>query len=390
MKQFNKKILLFAFCMVFLAFGFTGAFFEGIKTEFCKLRSGILYGDPDSVSSFINQVENLSTKELRYHDRMLDLESVKKNLLGTRVVETEDALVVKADSERLFEPYLEADKAAIWEKVDKIRQIQQFAEESGAGFLYCMAPWAGSYEEGPANVPNATREYQTVMTQELSQRGIPYLDFSAVFQKMKLDPEEMFFRTDHHWKPAAGFAAYQAICEELDERYSFSAEKEYLRPDNYDIRTYKDWFLGAYGKKAGRFFTWSGADDFDVITPKFRTSLTETVSIREEAKTGSFAEVMLDQEKLKKDFYHVNTYAAYGGGDFRQQVIRNNMLPKGETVLVVRDSFACAVTPFLALQTGELHVIDDRPGEYPVGEQVDLRSYICDLKPDYVIVLKAF
>ena len=70
------------------------------------------------------------------------------------------------------------------------------------------------------------------------------------------------------------------------------------------------------------------------------------------------------------------------------QIIRNNLIPEGKKILILRNSFSCVITPFLALQAGELHIIDDREGDYPSGEKVNIENYIVTEKPDYVIEVK--
>ena len=85
--------------------------------------------------------------------------------------------------------------------------------------------------------------------------------------------------------------------------------------------------------------------------------------------------------------YHQNPYTVYSGGDHRLQIIRNNLNPKGKKMLIIRDSFACSVTPFLSLQAGELHLCDMR--DFLKGEKMNLASYIEQLKPDYVMILFA-
>ena len=92
-------------------------------------------------------------------------------------------------------------------------------------------------------------------------------------------------------------------------------------------------------------------------------------------------------ENMKKDYYKINTYATFSGGDFRLQIIKNNLNANGKKVLLIRDSFACVVAPFLALQTSELHVCDVRDYEYYVGDKLNIDEYIKEIKPDYVIVL---
>ena len=90
---------------------------------------------------------------------------------------------------------------------------------------------------------------------------------------------------------------------------------------------------------------------------------------------------------MEKDLYKKNTYAAYSGGDFRLQIMRNELNPDGKKILLIRDSFACAVAPFLALQTSELHICDMRNFEYFAGDKFYMDNYIREINPDYVLVL---
>ena len=90
---------------------------------------------------------------------------------------------------------------------------------------------------------------------------------------------------------------------------------------------------------------------------------------------------------MKKDYYNGSPYVTYSGGDFRLQIMKNNLTPDGKKILLVRNSYSCVVAPFLALQTSELHVCDMRDFSYFVGEKLNLEEYIKEISPDYVIVL---
>ena len=69
--------------------------------------------------------------------------------------------------------------------------------------------------------------------------------------------------------------------------------------------------------------------------------------------------------------------------------MKNNLNTHGKKVLLIRDSFACAFAPFLSLQTRELHICDVRDGDYYVGDKLNMKDYIQQIKPDYVLVLYA-
>lgn len=66
---------------------------------------------------------------------------------------------------------------------------------------------------------------------------------------------------------------------------------------------------------------------------------------------------------------------------------KNNLLEDGKKVLIIRDSSACIVTPFLALNTSELHIVDIRDFTDFVGDKLDIFEYIKTVKPDYVLML---
>jgi hypothetical protein len=59
----------------------------------------------------------------------------------------------------------------------------------------------------------------------------------------------------------------------------------------------------------------------------------------------------------------------------------NKLAPNDKKVLLVRDSFACAFTPFLAQSCAQLDTIDMR------AFQGTIAQYIVESKPDIVLFL---
>ena len=83
----------------------------------------------------------------------------------------------------------------------------------------------------------------------------------------------------------------------------------------------------------------------------------------------------------QQDWFNGNPYTYYAGGDYPIATITNHKNPDGPRVVLLRDSFACALTPFLALSCGELITIDLR------YFHDDLLSYVDWLEPDVVLVM---
>ena len=96
----------------------------------------------------------------------------------------------------------------------------------------------------------------------------------------------------------------------------------------------------------GKNFSWVGAEDFELITPKFDTDLTEEQPQSDLIRSGSFEEIAIHKELLRTDYYKVSAYNAYSGGNSRLQIFRNNKNKDGKKIVIVRDSYAMVVTPF--------------------------------------------
>ena len=387
MRKFNANSIVALFAIVFILLGLGGTCIKRLGFASLELVSALGQGDTAAVLEYRSAVDDITGKGLSYHAMLMDIDSARNNLLGTRVIVKDDSTVIKAVSGKLMEQVERVDDEDIDDAVARIRELQAVAEEHGAGFLYCAAPRKELYEETPGNATNAFKDNYERFVMALRSAGIPLLDCSLVLEEPPLRPEDAFFITDHHWKPTVGFAVAGSICERLASLYGFSYDERLTDLSNYTVTTYPNWFLGSLGKKVGTYFTWQGADDFDLITPDFETAFIEEQPMKGEVRRGAFEDTVLDMANMEKDHYGLIPYATYCGGDYRLQIFTNLQKPDGKKILLVRDSYASVVAPFLALQASELHICDVRDYEYFVGDKLDLGAYISQIEPDYVIVL---
>lgn len=384
MKRFNKNIIVFAICILFIIGGYNVKTVRKVISE----TKGLL-ASGKSVSDYTDRVDMILSERMNYHDFLMDINSVKENIQGTRIINKEDTCIVKSDSGKLVSPCLHMpSKSAVQDEIgSEVAAYYRIAEKNNAGFLSVVVPPKAMYESMPKNVTDYSREKYQLQLQVLEEMNIPTLRLNESLEQNSVEIEKLFFSTDHHWTPNIGFLTSNYICEDLQSRYGFSYNETYTDIKNYDVQKYRNWFLGSYGKKVGTFFSWNGADDFDLIVPKFETSFSEEKPFKDEIRKGEFRDTLLFMENLKKDYYKVNTYATYSGGDFRLQIMRNQLNPQGSKIVLIRDSYACVVAPFLALQASELHIIDVREGEDYVGDIVDVEGYVRRIKADYVVVI---
>ncbi|MBE6008995.1 MAG: hypothetical protein E7235_07340 [Lachnospiraceae bacterium] len=390
MKRLNQNILVFIISALIIFSGlFSKALWAGIKDSALEFLVGVSEdGVFKSFSCFSDNMEKISSEKLSYHSLFMDINSVFLNSVNTKVVVKDSTAVVKTSSGYLANPRPLMKWEELEDRADKVRGIYEMAERNNAKFLYVMAPSKGYSLNYPSNIEDFTKENCDNFAISLKNRDIPNLNLIEKKSEQGITDEEMFFITDHHWRPEYALWASGEICKELDRLYGFEYDKKLTDISNYEIKTYKDWFLGSQGKKVGSYFTSLGRDDINIILPKFETSLSEAQPLKNHYREGAFSDTVMYMENIeKRDLYNLNPYVSYSGGDFREQIITNKLKPDGAKVLLIRDSFACAAAPFLSLNTKSLYITDVRDYEYYVGSKINVYEYIEKIKPDYVLVL---
>ena len=274
MKKVNKNSLLCIFVSIFLLAGIRGDCSKQLVQSVKSMLTGVEQRDFNKIVVFRDNVDRISGKNLSYHDKLMDLYSLKENLLGTRVIDKSETLVVKADSGTLLGNFQNQipDEEQIEKKASDISKLQKMVQENGAKYLYCVRPKKTFCDGCPENVISYDKENHESLLKQLEKKEITYLDITAKLQQKNLDIDDIFFYTDHHWKPMIGFEVTGILCKEMNDRHGFKYHPEYLDIANYNVKIYENQFLGSYGKKVGTYFTWHGLDDFELITPKFETA----------------------------------------------------------------------------------------------------------------------
>lgn len=387
MKKISKNMILTVLLFVIILVGFCNInYIYFLKNSVVNLATNVrTYGVFEAMTMFADEVENVSTEQLAYHDVCVNLNSAFMRLTNKRVVEKDDVTVVKMDNGMLAEEASRIPEDNITAFADAVQKLQ---EDTGVPVTYVMAPEKGYAGGFPKNAENYIAENCDSFLAKLEERNINYLDLRVNMAKDGMTVEESFFVTDHHWKPAVGLWTANQICEKLQADYGFSYNSDLLNIENYTIDTYTNTFLGSEGRKTGIYYTKEGLEDFDVIYPKFSTDLTVTNEIENTEVSGAFKDTVLNTKHLDYDTpYQSWLYNTYSDGDNAVQVIKNNSIQDGKTVLVVRDSFAGVVSPFLSLECKELHMLDLRTDVIGTDRVESVSEYAKQIKPDYILIL---
>ena len=386
----KKNIFVFVISAFIVIWGMVCTpFWTGVKYNTVMfVKNCLSSGFFTALQTYADSMEKATTDNLSYHSTFMDINSVYMSAVNTRIVEKSDSIVIKSKNGYLLNLKYYVNDTSLENRVQKLNEVYNCAKENGAEFLYVMAPSKGYTIACPQNIADFTKDNCDRFSAFMKDAGVPYLNLIDSMSEQGITEEEMFFATDHHWRPQYGMWASEQICNRLSSDYGFEYDKKYNDISNYKVTTLKDWFLGSQGKKVGRYFSPHGCDDIDVILPDFETSMTEEQPAKDQKRVGSFEDTVMYMENIEtKDHYGLNPYAAYSGGDFREQIITNKLNTDGKKIMLIRDSFSCAMAPFLSLNTSKLYVVDVRDSAFYVGEKIRVSEYIQRIKPDYVVVM---
>jgi hypothetical protein len=344
-------------------------------------NENIKFKTPDILKRIIAKGNNLSTNDVIMKTKFIELNGLFNRTLGKRVVDDVDKSynVAKLDNGYLA---FTNPKIDITEYAKKMDDFNKFLSERNIPLLYVQAPYKISKYDPqlPTGFVNYTNQNDDNLLTELSKANIRTLDLREEIVRDNLSHYDMFFKTDHHWIPEAGVWAAKKISYLLRDNYGFTINEDNYNINNYNIETYKNWFLGSQGKRVG--VTYGGDDDIDIITPKFKTDFNFLVPTSNINRSGEFKDTMFSYNLInKKDYYNLSPYESYIGGNYDLNLITNNNNINNKRILLVRDSFSCAMSPFLAMSCKNLDIIDLR------YYTASIKSYIDKNKPDVVIFM---
>lgn len=330
--------------------------------------------------------ESAVNAALRRGNLAVELYGGALRLMGKRVSEdasVADYTVVRMDNGAITFCNLETetlpDNSAA---ADEVAGWAQALEQAEIPLLYVTYPKKTPRTDNglPPDIPDWPVLKMNALVEHMRERGVDVLDLRDTFEG-RGDYSDLFYRTDHHWNIEGGFFAFQTICETLRAEYGVAMDPWFEDASHYHWDVLENWFLGSQGKRVGSLF--AGVDDFTVMTPDFETDFTFSIPSRETVRKGTMEETILFPERIgEKDYYNANPYTYYAGGDYDYVTIENHRNPDGPSILVVRDSMTCALTPFLALDCSKLTLIDTR---YFQG---DVAAAALELQPDIVLVTR--
>lgn len=172
-------------------------------------------------------------------------------------------------------------------------------------------------------------------TELLRESQIPFADTLRAHAR-----EPVFYRTDHHWTTRGAFYGGQALLNSLN--------KEPLKEDDFTVKTVSTNFNGTLYSQSG--IHWLTPDTMEYWVEEDGLRVTSWRSGQPEAGKLYETEYLAQKDQ----------YSSFLGGNQPLCVIRNETIQDGGKLLLIRDSYADALAPFLAQRFSEVHLLDLR------------------------------
>lgn len=304
-----------------------------------------------------------------------------QQMLGKKAIEdvSPDDRVIKLNNGYLTFLYKWKDMKS---PANHLIHFNQSLKELHIPLLYIQAPF--KIDKYNTQLPEGLKDTTNQNADEFLSYidgAVDYVDLREEIYKDGLSHYELFFKTDHHWKPEAAFWAYGKIRQILDEKYGFDIDAEYGNFSRYEVKKYENYFLGTQGKRAGLLY--AGTDDISLIYPKFETKFIFKVPDRGIEKNGDFLHTMFDFKHVeRRDYFGKDPYSVYAGTDYPLNIITNQTTSSRKKIVLIKDSFFRPLSLFLAMDCEKIYIVDLRR----YNNKFSLLAFIKAIKPDIVLV----
>ena len=222
---------------------------------------------------------------------------------------------------------------------NNVAALNSFAKKTAMPFYVVPVP-SGSQEQPdrlPYSAPNHDQHDELASIQTALGTNAKVIDlFSTLSDKSGKD---YYFKTDHHWNAYGAYEGYSALVTAMGVTPAPQSD--------FDFKAASNAFYGTLYSKA---VLSNQAPDI-LYLPIYKKQMALTQQTGKQSHNSIYWEEYLQ----KKD-----KYSTFLGGNHSVDVVKNASIKNGRKLLIIKDSFANSMIPFLATNFSEIHIIDLR------------------------------
>ena len=336
----------------------------------------VVLKDRSSLPATEAEYEAVMEKALRPWDGVKEIAGTANLLLRPVMSAVDGETVVRTEGNYLL-PFHSGISFDTDLAVRKVGELRDRCAEQGIPVLFVSFPSKATYTEHSAEeygIRSDDAQTRARLLEGIRALGIPTLDMAGVLKDQGRTEEEVFYRTDHHWRTWAGLFAARATAKFLRDETSAETHPELLEEERFHMTAFPYGWLGETGRKVSA--TWAGTlDDYLLYEPDDDTVFDYAV-LSAKTETEGFFSDFIDEDLLsgKPDLYSDSYHYAYMKDVGAITRLRNET-GSGANILMIRDSYAIPVAPFLAMATGELTCWDMRKNSEKLFSYIDRHSF---------------
>ena len=237
----------------------------------------------------------------------------------------------------LIEKTSEVNKKQLDRNLKAINSFKENNPDLKVGFM--LAPNAVNIEKDslPKSADCLDQNKQMDDIYNRIDDSIKKIDLRSTLEKHK--DEYLYYKTDHHWTSLASYYSYQKLAS------SFKLDK--TNKNDYKIYPVADSFEGTLANKTGSM---NIKDEIDIYVPKTKTDYVVT-----DESTNKKSRTIYHSEALETK----DQYAVFMGGN--KSLFHINIdNDSNKHLLLIKDSYANSLIPFLIPEYASITVIDPR------------------------------
>ena len=340
--------------------------FSEVENRNLEQLPAVDFGTPEKLfrdgnffnGQFMRDFETYTTDQFIGRDAWVDLKARTERALGKK----ENNNVYFADNDTLITRF---DQPAADRVTENLNYVNKFVENVDIPVVFSLIPsqaciWADRLPEG---APNASQTDLMAQAQE-AVTGATWADVYTPLMEHK--DEDIFYRTDHHWTSLGAYYGYTGLASALG--YTPVSLTDYTPT----VRSTE--FYGTVFSSSG--VRWVKPDTITTYVPD------DGITVVSHTYDNSGNPVEEQRALYVESFLSVkDKYSMFLGGNQSLGVVTNTNNPDGPKLLIIRDSYADSLVPFLTAHYSEIHLIDPR------YYHLSVKDYVAQNGIDQALVL---
>ena len=297
---------------------------------------------------FMRDFETYTTDQFVGRDGWIALKSSTERALGKK----ENNDVYFADNDTLITRF---DQPKAEDVAENLTYVTAFVENVDVPVVFSLIPtqaciWADRLPEG---APNASQTDLMDQARE-AVTGAAWADVYTPLMEHK--DEDIFYRTDHHWTSLGAYYGYTGLAGALGY--------DPVPLSDYTPTVRSTEFYGTVFSSSG--VRWVKPDTITTYVPD------DGITVVSHTYDNSGNPLEEQRALYVESFLSVkDKYSMFLGGNQSLGVVTNTNNPDGPKLLIIRDSYADSLVPFLTAHYSEIHLIDPRYYHLSVKDYVE-------------------